>query len=134
MRLRRPHRRHAGETVIPLVNIVLLLLVYFILAGRLADPQPFAVDPPASVTGDPAGPEHLVVLVGRDGRLALDGRPTDLDALGDAVARRLEGAPSGPVIVRADAAAEAATVIAVLGVLQSAGAGSLRVIARAGPP
>ena len=134
MRLHRPQRRQAGENVIPLINVALLLLVFFLLAGRLADPLPFPADPPAARSGDPATHDRTVVLIGADGQLAIDGRPVDLDGLRGDMARRTDAEEDRRVTVRADAAVEAAIVISVLRALQSSGVGDVKLLTRSEPP
>ena len=53
MKIVLPSTRRAGsglddERLLPLINVVFLLLVYFMLAGALSSPAAFRVDPPKS--------------------------------------------------------------------------------------
>ncbi|MCG8693196.1 MAG: biopolymer transporter ExbD, partial [Minwuiales bacterium] len=62
MALRRfTSRRSDDDRILPLINVVFLLLIFFMLAGRLSAGDPFRVDPPASVSADPAEQRDLVV-------------------------------------------------------------------------
>lgn len=126
MRLRMPRRTHVGEDgVIPLINVVFLLLVFFMVAGRISASDPFAVTPPRSAGERPAGPEALTVLVGAEGRLALDGRVVEKTAFESLAAEHVGAAPDLAVRLKADGGAEARDVVAVMEMLRKAGARKL---------
>lgn len=128
--VRRP--APADEPVIPLVNIVLLLLVFFLLTGTLATPEPLPVTPPVSAQGLPEGERPLTVWIGADGRPALRDGPLDPDALVARLAARLAGAAETEVALIADAEAETAAVVALAARLRRAGAAPLTLITRRG--
>ena len=129
MALRRfTSRRSDDDRILPLINVVFLLLIFFMLAGRLSAGDPFRVDPPASVSADPAEQRDLVVLVGADGRLALDGAVVDKAGLLTGVTQRLGDGGESLVRVTADAAAEALAVVEVMEVLRDAGVERLRLL------
>lgn len=122
MRLRaaRPRRARA-DGVLPLINIVFLLLIFFLIAGKLRAPDPFEVAPPeaaAEETPDESGPQ---LLIGADGALALDGVALEEGAL--LAALRAQFKQNGPQLLRvkADAAAEAVQVAALLARLRATG-------------
>ena len=125
-KLRRPRRGQEMEGTLPLINVVFLLLVFFMVAGALERLDAFQVDAPRADANDTTRPERNVVLIGADGRLAYEDRivpgPEDLGAT-VAEARALAGpeALDAPLTVKADAAADAAFVVGVLEALRSAG-------------
>ena len=43
-----PPRRRPAENLLPMINVVFLLLIFFLLAARLVPPEPFAVESPVS--------------------------------------------------------------------------------------
>ena len=43
MRLKHEKKEYHFETLLPLVNIVFLLLIFFLLAGAFQPPEPFEV-------------------------------------------------------------------------------------------
>ena len=129
MALRRfTSRRSDDDRILPLINVVFLLLIFFMLAGRLSAGDPFRVDPPASVSADPAEQRDLVVLVGADGRLALDGEVVEQSALSARLKQRLGDGGNGLVRVKADAAVEALQVVEVMEVLRDAGVERLKLL------
>ncbi len=118
MKLQRPRRRDMPESTIPLINIVFLLLIFFMLAGRLSAPMPFQAEPPESKQQQRAGEAATTVYVAADGRLAVGETDTALADLAARVAER-RGA-DGRVRVHADGRADANRVIAVLDALRDA--------------
>lgn len=108
MRLAPPPRRPVKETVIPMINVVFLLLVFFLLAARIAPPDPADVAPPeAQAAAGAIGPDILYV--------ARDGTPWWQGRSGEAALAALAGRnPEQPLTVRADRGADGAAVAALL--------------------
>lgn len=73
MRLRRQAVRRQYENIVPLINIVFLLMVFFMLMGRMDATSPFELSPPISANGDSLPAGGVTVSLAVDGRLAFDG-------------------------------------------------------------
>lgn len=123
---RRP--KNDEERVLPLINVVFLLLIFFMLAGRLAVSDPFQITPPASTSAGETGQQDMLVLVDADGRLALDGEIMSQTALREAVAARIERDGASPVRMKADGRADATGVVAVMETLREAGVDRLELL------
>lgn len=102
MRIDMPPRRPRGETIIPMINVVFLLLIFFLLTAQIAPSTPFPLTPPDSASDLPAEARD-VLFVSATGELAWN--EARGEAVWPAIARR---AGSGPIEIRADAAADAA--------------------------
>ncbi len=77
MDFRDAPRRVQQENLLPMINVVFLLLIFFLIAARLTQPEPFAVVPPQAQTEAEA--EGLFTLyIGADAQMGYR------DALGDA--------------------------------------------------
>ncbi|WP_119166571.1 ExbD/TolR family protein [Algihabitans albus] len=109
------------ERILPLVNVVFLLLIFFMLAGQLAASDPFEIAPPQSSSEGSAGTQDLLVLIGVDGRLALDGEMLSEADFRTAVAERLSNGEAPSIRLKADGGAEATQVVAVMELLRAAG-------------
>lgn len=138
MQFHRPTRKpDSEERVLPLINVVFLLLIFFMLAGRLSEAELFEVVPPESAgAGEvappkPDEPREIVLLLAADGRLALDGEILDPAQLTAALAARRAGRPELPVTLKADGAAEALAVVAAMESLRAAGLREIRLLAQA---
>jgi len=143
----RPSRRPAArprrsdDGVLPLINVVFLLLIFFMLAGRLAAVDPFPLTPPRSAAAGAQEQAALLVQIGADGRLALDGEVMDEEALHRAVAERIRDArtdmedgddPAEPDLrIKADGAAPTVRVVEVMNLLRRAGVERLTLLTRA---
>lgn len=133
MRFRRanpsgPTQRSLDDAILPLTNVVFLLLIFFMLAGHLATPEPFAITPPQSISQAHAPTQGVDVQINADGQLAFDGETLSADALQTAVRQRLADHPDSPVRLRADGRTASARVVAVMRHLHAAGAHELRLI------
>ncbi|HET8729197.1 MAG TPA: biopolymer transporter ExbD [Alphaproteobacteria bacterium] len=132
MRFDLPSRpRDFEDSILPLINVIFLLLIFFMLAGTFAVPDALTVEPPRSVSETAAGTGPLVVLVTADGRVALDGEIVDSGTLDALLAARLDDGVE--LQVKADGAAPARHVLPVLEAAQRAGADRLRLITGAAP-
>lgn len=123
MRLARPARRPAGETIIALIDVVFFLLVFAMLAGRMDATAPFEMAPPLALTGDDLASGGITLAVGPDGRIALDGDETDASGAIAGIAEAL-AAGGADTLLRINAHRDAALrdVLPLLGQLEAAGA------------
>lgn len=65
-------RRTRGENIVPMINVVFLLLIFFLMSAQIAPPDPFDVSLPESAAeGDARAPDALYVAA--DGTLAFGG-------------------------------------------------------------
>lgn len=121
MRLRQARKRFEASEggVLPLINIVFLLLIFFLLAGRVAQPEAADVKPPSSVfaSGDPAAPSMLEVTA--TGEIRYLGEPADLARAATSIAKQAREAEAA-VVIRADMAAPAERVLAAAAALRRA--------------
>jgi len=140
---RRRKKMDSEERILPLINVVFLLLIFFMLAGQLAASDLFRVDPPSSAaaakeTAEAESPAEVRILFSADGRLALDGAAIERDALAAAMSARLAESPEAKVILKADGAAEASAVVALMESLRDSGVTDLQLYAQspdaAAPP
>jgi biopolymer transport protein ExbD len=109
-------------SVVPLVNIVFLLLIFFMLLGRITSPEVLDVRPPASTSGAQIDTRRdILILVSNDGRLALNDDEIEQDLLLSAVAKLLDEEPAIRVRIKADAGLDAVTLIRLMEHLKEAG-------------
>lgn len=117
----RPRRRPA-ENIVPMINVVFLLLIFFLMTAQITPRDPFEVAPPASHSGDSAD-GHDVLYVSAEGRLAYSG------ALDEAVFAALATRQlPGPLLLRADASLGAADLARLLPRLAAAGVADVALV------
>lgn len=124
--------RSDDERVLPLINVVFLLLIFFMLAGRLVASDPFAIQPPRSASDGLTDALEMVVLVAADGRIAIDNSEIDANMLAAVVAERLAEAPGLQVRLKADGTADAANVVGVMDTLRESGVDRLQLLTVSG--
>ncbi|CAM3345745.1 biopolymer transporter ExbD [Paracoccus nototheniae] len=118
MRIDMPPRKPRGESIIPMINVVFLLLIFFLLTAQISQPTPFPLTPPDSAS-DIKAQAIDVLYVSAAGELAWN--EARGEAVWDAIAARDS---DDPVEIRADAATSAALLAGHLA--------RLRIIAPAG--
>lgn len=111
-----PPRRKRDSTI-AMINIVFLMLIFFLIAGTVApplDPDLELVDTSGLEGREP--PDALVLH--KDGTLSFQGKPTD-------PATYMAGRDAGPVRIVPDRDASGARLIQVTGMLRRLGAPSV---------
>ena len=116
---RRP--RNGDERILPLINVVFLLLIFFMVAGRLTSSDPFDISPPNSEAQAPPDAREMMVLVGRNGELAVDGEVMPTERMRRIVAERFAGNTSAKLRLKADAGADAVLIVEIMETLRDAG-------------
>lgn len=74
-------KKDENENLIPLINIVFLLLIFFMVAGQMTWLGQLDVEPPSSSSAVSANKEHITVAQEAGGQLYLDGTKVTLETL-----------------------------------------------------
>lgn len=121
MRLDPPARPERPEAIVPMINVVFLLLIFFLMSATLAPPEPLEATPPHSAAdGDPGGVPALVIAA--DGALAF-GEARGEDAIAAAATSK-----ERPLRLRADHAAPARRLVETVRALSAAGVTEMRLV------
>jgi biopolymer transport protein ExbD len=109
-----------------MINVVFLLLIFFLMTAQIEPPEPFEVTPPDASVQTPAE-GHAILHVAANGDMAFD------DARGeDAVLIALQGFPSeDSLMLRADRTVPAETIAALLPKLANVGVRRLKLVSAA---
>ena len=107
--------------LVALINIVFLLLIFFMLTSALAPPDTFDVELPESKQGQAGSAQPIVVLISGGGELALNADRITIGELEEALARAQEENPEARLLIKADAQATTGDVAAVLRRARAAG-------------
>ena len=89
----------------PLIDVVFLLLVFFMVVSKFADEdREMDVILPSASEAKPltAAPDELFVNIDRDGGFFVDGKTLNLPELETMLAQSAAKDPNRPVIIRAD--------------------------------
>lgn len=122
------------ERILPLINVVFLLLIFFMLAGTLSMQEPFAVTAPVSASQTLPAPEPIRVLMGRTGQLALNGEEMARPRLLSAIATAVSEDPRVRVELKADANVPGNRVVVLLEDLHAVGLEQVSLLTEARSP
>lgn len=120
----RKPRRAQGEPTIPLINVVFLMLIFFLVAGQIA--PPLAPDLSLVRTAELDGrapPDTLIIRA--DGEMQYRGEPVTSAA---AFAEALPEEERAAIRIVPDRDLEAQTLVAIAAELRGAGAESVRIV------
>lgn len=125
MHLDTAHPRRRLISLTPLIDVVFILLVFFMLASNFNDWRRLTLATPTpSTAGDSA--ERLILLRVAEATLNLDARPVTLDELAVVVAQRVASNAAQPVQVQASNEVSVQRLVDVLDRLQAVGAANIR--------
>ncbi len=110
-----PDASEASFDLTPMIDVILLLIIFFMLSSQFANSELRPVDLPAERGARPpseSAAARLVVDMDRQGALSVLGEPVEAQALAERVAavQRESGSRHSGVVVRADRAAPAAAL------------------------
>ena len=115
-----------GLSLTSLMDVMMLLLIFFLLASVFARPT-LEVDLPAAAHSRPE-PEHnqqLTISLNREGKIFVNRMPVPLDELPERITQALTRDRNTPVVVRADKECAFAHFVAVMDAAKGAGAAQL---------
>lgn len=120
----RPARRRPLIGLTSLIDVVFILLIFFMLASSFLDWRTIELNTPVRGAAAPALDGAMLVEVRRDD-LRLSGETVSLDILADRVAKRLGRVPDQRVVVKPGDGVPLQDMIGVLDRLVAAGAHDL---------
>lgn len=103
-----------GINLVPLINIVFLLLIFFMLSTTLVTPDKFDIELPVSDKKDSLGTGPIVVLIKADGSVALNNTLLTMNQLSSFLESQIRTGLKPELMIRADASANTADVVSVL--------------------
>lgn len=133
-----PHRpRRTAPTLLPMINVVFLLLIFFLISSRITAPDPFDVALPTAAAAAEAAGDFILYL-------AADGTPAYRDQTGAGALTALQAAVTdlcagqdcaaspARLTLHADAALPAAQIPSVLRELSALGFAQVDLAVQAG--
>ncbi|WP_187968802.1 ExbD/TolR family protein [Aquibium microcysteis] len=135
MRLARPPKRSPQESTITLINVVFLMLVFFLIAGTLTPPLDKDVTLISTLQSEQAEPPDAL-FVTADGVMRARGAEVTAPDYVAAVRQKELLLPEDPVTVKiaADRELPAERLIAIVGELRDAGATRITVVTERAMP
>ncbi|MGD9867220.1 MAG: ExbD/TolR family protein [Hyphomicrobiales bacterium] len=128
MKIREKQSRPPGdENIVPMINIVFLLLIFFLLAGTLTPRPPFEMEPVITTLKPPSDPPTDGLYVAMDGQIHFRGQTVALEELTAMFAPAGGGEPAPQELV-VDRNLKGEQLMPVLDALARAGIEKVRLV------
>ncbi|MEL7181589.1 MAG: biopolymer transporter ExbD [Pseudomonadota bacterium] len=122
-----PPRKPRSEQIVPMINVVFLLLIFFLMTSQIAPPDPFELTPPtANLEGEATA--EPILYISATGTMHFDGTE------GRQALTRLAplAGDTDVLLIKADAQLAASTLAKTLTAVTQAGFASVEIVV-AGP-
>ncbi|WP_425405834.1 ExbD/TolR family protein [Hwanghaeella sp.] len=127
----QPRRRNL-ISLTPLIDVVFILLVFFMLASNFLEWRSINLNAPAEASGRGSSIEGTLLVEIRNDGLRLSGKPISVKELATRIAGQIEKSPDRGIFVKPAPAISLQETVAVLDVLAGAGATNISLIKAAG--
>lgn len=112
--------------IAPLIDVVFLLLVFFMLASSFIEPTSIDLSIPQPTDGAPANTEPLVLDVSVSGTVSLNGLALALDQIGPELRGRVGERLDRAVTIRAEATVPVQVLVTVMDRVRNSGLSNIR--------
>nr|WP_067287997.1 biopolymer transporter ExbD [Marinobacterium profundum] len=120
-----PRARNRDDNLIPLINVVFLMLIFFMVAGKISRSDAIAIDPPASTSETTSRSEEPInILLSATGVIYMDDMELESEQLTHAVTTALDNSQDPQalsILLKVDAATPVDTLLQTLAQIKAAG-------------
>ena len=114
-------RIHSHLDIAPLIDIVFLLLVFFMLTSTFMVPEAIELELPQSSSATVTDSTPIVVSLNESGQLALNGERIEREQLRGAIEKLLQADTDATITLKSDAHTEVQQLLAVMDEIRAAG-------------
>jgi len=114
-------RIHSHLDIAPLIDIVFLLLVFFMLTSTFMVPEAIELELPESSSAQVTDVTPIVVSLNPAGQLALNGEQIELERLRAAIEPLIKQDADVPITVKSDASTQVQQLLKVMDEIRAAG-------------
>lgn len=135
MRLRRREIKKARIEIIPMIDTIFFLLVFFMISTlSMARYSGLPVNLPKAATGQQTPSESAAVTIKRDGAVAIDKQDVPRAQVGEILKARLMRTPDLLVLINADEKVAHGLVVEVMDAARQAGAARITIAVKPKEP
>jgi biopolymer transport protein ExbD len=123
MEIESNKKKRREISLVPMINIIFLMLIFFIVSGKIQHVNVLPIDIPLSeqISGVALG-EAVITLGKRDEILAGDDVMFSMEDVGLWIEKRIKKEPASRFTVKADADMDATKLIELMQIMERAGA------------
>jgi biopolymer transport protein ExbD len=114
-------RKGGEEHILPLINVVFLLLIFFMVAGKLTTSDPFKLDPAKSISETSVENETAIIHMGDSNKLAFQNEEMDKATLLSRLSTYMQDNPDSKIRLKVDGVHSAGDVLQFLTSLRDSG-------------
>ncbi|MDA1000408.1 MAG: biopolymer transporter ExbD [bacterium] len=122
MKFRELRRVQAQPGLTPMIDIIFLLLLFFILSSSFVLQQGINVNLPRTVTVERPVRKDVILVISRDRRVFLNNQELPFEALWGRLIEEMKNQSEGVLVIRADRDVPHGFVVRVMDVARQAGA------------
>lgn len=111
----------------PLIDIVFILLIFFILTASFQQQNTINIDRPQSTTNDSSDVVKLMVTIDKEGQISLDQGPIKLTDLSAYVKAKVSSTGSSSAVIQVDKDVTSDRLITVIDKIRIAGVANVAV-------
>jgi len=127
MEFERRKRVLLHTNIAPLVDVVFMLLLFFMVTSRIMVASSIEVTLPESATSSTAPTEEIILLVTEKKEIYVGDRRVLLDNIRSELHRELELFPDRPVTIKADKTIPLSLLVEVIDEIRAAGASTFTI-------
>ncbi len=128
MEFERTRRRKIDISLIPLIDVSMFLLIFFMVAGRIENFDLIPIEPPVSRHGNMMDEGHVSVLLGAHDEIIIGDEMVTIAEMQKMLTPELTDNPNKVVTVKADAVVPANRMIEIMDAIKAAGGKHLSVV------
>ena len=106
----------------PLIDVVFLLLIFYMLSSTFVRPEAVKVNLPSASSGQAVSLEALEVFLRRDGSLVFGEQEISIDSLQEVVRKLIDSKPEQVITLKADADVSVQKMVEVMDQMKLGGA------------
>ncbi len=112
-------------SMVPMINVVFLLLIFFLVAGTVEKMDVIDVELPEAASGELLDEGHVRILLGRYDEVIINDMPVAMSDVETTIASELEHNKERVITIKADARMKASRMIQVMNYIKAAGGQNL---------
>jgi biopolymer transport protein ExbD len=134
MLYRRKNRSELTVDLSPLIDVVFLLLIFFMVSTRFKEDHGLDLDLPQAESRQSSETERLTLFIGRDGEIKLKDAAVNKDQLPDMLRQALAESEDKMVVLHVDKDVNHGLVVEIMDTAKEAGASGLTFAAKSKRP
>ena len=132
MRKRRhtdPSAEEADINLAPMLDIVFIMLIFFVVTTSFVKEAGIEVDRPTAQTAERRERGNILIAIAPNGEIWIGKRPVDIRALRAVIERLSAESPGAGVVIQGDRAAQIGLLVAVMDQVRKGGISNVSIAA-----